>query len=95
MGSDNIQKNPEHRALAKNHAQIHVGVSLVNASTGTQVLEFTELQLFLEFLDSDKHDVCYVSAFTEDRVEAHYKLVAADIFPKVNPNIFVVELITC
>ena len=52
-----------------------------------QVLEFTEPQPFLQFLDSDQDDDQYISALTKDWVEAHYNLVTDDVLPMVNLNV--------
>ena len=38
----------------------------------TQVKEIVDHMAFHMFLDSDKHDVRYVSPLTEERVEVHY-----------------------
>ena len=40
----------------------------------TQVKEFIDLPDFWQFLDSRAHDVRWVSPFTEERVEIHYKM---------------------
>ncbi|XP_068720877.1 uncharacterized protein [Montipora capricornis] len=89
-----IEKNPGLRALAK---------MMLNSMWGkfgqrinkTQVREFTEPQPFIQFLDSDQHDVRYVSSLTEDRVEVHYKLQTHDVLPSPNLNIFIAAFTTC
>ena len=39
----------------------------------TLVKEFVNQVTFHNFLDSDKHEIRYVSSFTEERVEEYYK----------------------
>ena len=89
-----IAKNPGQRQLAK---------LMLNSIWGKcgqrinkiQVREFTEPQPFLQFLDNDEVEVRYVSALTEDQIEAHYKLAADNVLPSINLNIFVAAFTTC
>lgn len=59
------------------------------------VKEFTQPQDFVEFLESDEHNVRYVSSGNEDRVEVHYKPKDEHILPGPNLNIFVAAFTTC
>ncbi|XP_068734550.1 uncharacterized protein [Montipora capricornis] len=89
-----IKKNPGLRALAKMMLNLMWG-KFGQCINKTQVREFTDPQPFVQFLDSDQHDVRYVSSLTENRVEIHYKLRAHDVLPSPNLNIFVAAFTTC
>ena len=94
LDATKIEKNPGLRALAKmmlNSMWGKFGQHINN----TQVREFTDPQPFVQFLDSDQHDVRYVSSLTEDRVEVHFKLQTHDVLPSPNLNIFVAVFTTC
>ena len=94
LDAHKIEKNPGLRALAK---------MMLNSMWGkfgqrlnkTQVREFIDPQPFITFLDSDQHDIRYVSALTEDCVEVHYKMQANDVLPSRNLNIFIAAFTTC
>ena len=61
----------------------------------TQVREFDDPIRFSQFHDSDKYDIRYVSVFTEQRVEIHYKLQQEDDPVSPNLNIFIACFTTC
>ena len=61
----------------------------------TQVKEFDDPILFHQFHDSDKYDIRYVSALTEQRVEVHYKHQLQDDPVPPNLNIFIACFTTC
>ena len=91
---DKIAKNPGLRALAKlmfNSMWVKFGQRLDR----TSVQEFTDPQDFAEFLESEEHDVRFVSSINEDRVEVHYKPMDEHILPGPNINIFVAAFTTC
>ena len=59
------------------------------------MVEFVEPQPFHTFLDSDQHDIRYVSSLTEERVDVHYKQKEHCETVSPNVNIFVAAFITC
>ena len=61
----------------------------------TQVREFDDPIRFSQFHNSDKYDIRYVSVFTEQRVEIHYKLQQEDDPVSPNLNIFIACFTTC
>ena len=89
-----IQRNPGLRALAK---------MMLNSMWGkfgqrlnkTQVQDFENPRIFHNFLDSDVHDVKYVSVVNDHIVEARYQVQEEDIPVSPNLNIFVACFTTC
>ena len=89
-----IAVNPGQRALAK---------LMLNSMWGKfgqqvhklQVKEFIEPQAFCSFMDSDQHDVRYVSCIDEQRVEVHHREEALCENISPNLNIFVACFTTC
>ena len=79
--------------IAKNTRQCAKGKMMLNSMWDVQ--EFTEPQPLLQFLASDQVDARYVSALTEDRVKARYKLAADIVLPSMTLNIFVAAFTTC
>ena len=94
LDASKIEKNPGLCALAKMMLDSMWG-KLGQRINKTQVRKFTDPQPFVQFFDSDQHDVRNVSSITEDRVEVHYKLQAHDVLPSPNLNIFVAAFTTC
>ena len=94
LDASKIEKNPGLRALAKMMLNSTWG-KLGQRINKTQVRKYTDPQPFVQFLDSDQHDVRNVSSITEDRVEVHYKLQGHDVLPSPNLNIFVAPFTTC
>ena len=89
-----IAVNPGQRALAKlmlNSMWGKFGQQVNNL----QVKEFIEPQAFCSFMDSDQHDIHYVSCIDEQRVEVHLReeALCENIYP--NLNIFVACFTTC
>lgn len=91
---DKIVKNPGLRALAKlmlNSMWGKFGQRLDRLA----VEEFTDPQVFAEFLESEEHHIRFVSSVNEDRLEVHYKPKDEHILPGPNLNIFVAAFTTC
>ena len=90
----NMEYNPGLRQVAK---------IMLNSMWGkfgqqvnkTQVKEFVDHVAFHKFLESDQHNVRYVSPLTEERVEFHYKLQEGDVSVSPNLNIFIASFTTC
>ena len=61
----------------------------------TQVVEFNDPRHFHKFLDSDKHDITYVSVLDSERVEIHYHEQEEDMTISPNLYIFVACFTTC
>ena len=91
---EKIAVNPGQRALAK---------LMLNSMWGKfgqqvnklQVKEFIEPQLFCSFMDSDQHNVRFVSCIDEQRVEVHHREEALCENISPNLNIFVACFTTC
>ena len=91
---DNIKKNPGLRACTK---------MMLNSMWGKfgqrdnlmQRKVFYDSQPFQMFMDSDQHDVRYVSCLDEHWVEVHYKEQAECEDLNVNTNTFVAAFTTC
>ena len=92
---EKIAVNPGQRALAK---------LMLNSMWETfgqqvnklQVKEFIDPQVFCSFMDSDQHDVRYVSCIDEQRVEVHH--LEEELCKNIsspNLNIFVACFTTC
>ncbi|KAK2552521.1 hypothetical protein P5673_026364 [Acropora cervicornis] len=90
----NIRKNPGQRALAKLMLNSMWG-KFGKQTNKTQVKEFIDPPEFWHFLDSSAHDVRWVSAVTEERVEIHYKMQHHCESDSPNLNIFVAFFTTC
>lgn len=88
-----ITKNPEEHAFARLMLKLMWG-KFGQRLNETQIREFTKLQPFLQFLDSDQYDLWQVIALTEDRVEAHYNLVTNNVLPSAMMNVFVATFTT-
>ena len=89
-----IELNPGPRKLAKTMNN-SMWWKFGQQENKTQVVEFVEPQPFHTFLDSDQHDIRYVSSLTEERVDVHYKQKAHCETVSPNVNIFVAAFITC
>ena len=89
-----IEKNPGLRTLAKMMLNSMWG-KFGQKPNKTQVKEFDDPIRFSQFHDSDKYDIRYVSVFTEQRVEIHYKLQQEDDPVSPNLNIFIACFTTC
>ncbi|XP_068683418.1 uncharacterized protein [Montipora foliosa] len=91
---EKIAVNPGQRALAK---------LMLNSMWGKfgqqvnklQVKEFIEPQAFCSFMDSDQHNVRFVSCIDEQRVEVHHREEALCENISPNLNIFVACFTTC
>ena len=91
---DNIKKNPGLRACTK---------VILNSMWGKfgqrynlmQHKVFYDPQSFHMFMDSDQHDVRYVSSLDEHWVEVHYKAQGECEDLKVNTNTLVAAFTTC
>ena len=89
-----IEHNPGRRTLAKTMNNSMWG-KFGQQENKIQVVEFVEPQPFHTFLDSDQHDIRYVSPLTEERVEVHYKQKEHCETVSPNVNIFVEAFTTC
>ena len=85
LDADNISNNPGRRTVAKLALNSMWGKFGQNTNK-MQVKEFTKAQPFHQFLQSDKHDIRYVSPLTEQRVEVHFRMQEHmdDLSPNVN-----------
>ena len=92
--SPTIKLNPGPRTLAKTMNNSMWG-KFGQQENKTQVVEFVEPQPFYTFLDSDQHDIHYVSSLTEEWVEVHYKQKGHCETVSPNVNIFMAAFITC
>lgn len=70
--SSKIAMNPGQRALAKMMLNSMLG-RFDQQVNKMQVKEFTDPQTFCQFMDSDHHDVQYVSCLNEDHEEVHHR----------------------
>ena len=89
-----IEHNRGRRTLAKTMNNSMWG-KFGQQENKTQMVEFVEPQPFHTFLDSDQHDIRYVSPLTEERVEVHYKQKEHCETVSPNVNIFVAAFTTC
>ena len=94
LDPQNMKYNPGLRQVAKIMLNSMWG-KFGQQSNKTQVKEFVDHVKFHRFLDSDKHDVQYVSVFTEDRVEVHYREHEGDVSVSPYLNIFMACFTTC
>ena len=89
--------------MEKNNGQWALAKLMLNSTWGKfgqrtdkiQVKEFTDPQSFLEFMDSNKHKMTFVSALTEERLQIHYRQEVDNRLPSVNLNISVAAFTTC
>ena len=91
---EKIKYNPGLRSLAKLMLNSMWG-KFGQRSNKIQVKEFIDPQAFTTFLDSDQHDIRYVSPLSEDRVEVHHKMAQNCERLSPNLNIFVAAFTTC
>lgn len=90
----NIAKNPGQRALSKMMLNSMWG-KFGQQENKTQVKEFTEPSDFWHFLDSDQHDIRWISPLDEDRVEVHHKMTPLCETNSPHLNIFIAAFTTC
>jgi len=89
-----IQKNPGLCKAAK--MMLNSMWSKFGEQTNkTQVVEFHNRQKFSMFHESNKFDISYVSVFTKEHIELHYKREVEDNPVNLNFNIFVACFTTC
>lgn len=90
----NIQKNPGQRYLAKQMLNSMWG-KFGQATNKLQIKEFVDPQEFWKFLDSNQHDIRWVSSLNEDRVEVHHRMQEGCETDSPILNIFIACFTTC
>lgn len=89
-----IQKNPGLCKAAKMMLNSMWG-KFREQTNKTQIVEFHNRQKFSMFHESNKFDISYVSVFTKEHIELHYKREVEDNPVNLNFNIFVACFTTC
>ena len=89
-----IKHNPGLRSLAKMMLNSMWG-KFGQRPNKTQVKEFIDPPALTQFLDSDQHDIRYVSPLSEERVDVHFKMEQNCESLSPHLNIFVAAFTTC
>ena len=89
----NIKRNDGLRALAKLMLNSMWG-KFGQQSNKKQVRLFTDPQALIRFMDTEHHNISYISVLNHDRVEIHYTLDEHEVPPQLTTNIFVAAFTT-
>ena len=93
LDPDKIEKNEGLRALAKLMLNSMWG-KFGQQNNKKQVRHFTSSQDLVQFLDTQPHDISYISLLDENKVEVHYKLDTEDVMPQLTTNVFIAAFTT-